>query len=120
MSQTIPQVSVAALTKAIEGRDAAALLGMYADDATLVVIDRLHPPSSPMQISGRAAIGEYWKDVCGRAMTHHIETSLANDRNLAFTQSCAYPDGTKVFCSAMLDIAGGRITRQVNLQEWDG
>jgi hypothetical protein len=120
MSQTLPQVSIAALTRAIEGRDAEALLGLYADGATMTIIDRQHPPSAPLVIIGRQAIGDYWKDMCGRTMTHHIEASLANDRNLAFTQSCAYPDGTKVFCSAMMDIADGRITRQVTLQEWDG
>ncbi|MCW3475655.1 nuclear transport factor 2 family protein [Limobrevibacterium gyesilva] len=120
MSESSPRISVAALKQAIEGRDAEALLRLYADDAKMVIIDRQHPPSAPLEIDGRAAIGAYWHDVCGRAMTHRIEAGLADDTHLAFTESCAYPDGTRVFCSAMLDIAGGRITRQVTLQEWDG
>jgi hypothetical protein len=33
-------------------------------------------------------------------MTHLIENAIAAGNRLAFTQSCTYPDGTKVFCSA--------------------
>jgi hypothetical protein len=38
---------------------------------------------------------------------------------LAFTQACAYPDGTRVFCSAMIELEQGKIARQTNVQAWD-
>jgi hypothetical protein len=38
---------------------------------------------------------------------------------LAFSESCAYPDGTRVFCTAMLKTADGRITEQTTVQAWD-
>ena len=44
---------------------------------------------------------------------------LAGVRNLAFAQACAYPDGTKVFCVAMLELQGGKIVRQTAVQAWD-
>ena len=53
-------------------------------------------------------------------MTHKVEAGVAIGSRLAFTQSCAYPDGTKVFCSAMVDLKGGKIARQVVVQAWDG
>lgn len=52
-------------------------------------------------------------------MTHHIESTVANGQALAFTQACAYPDGTKVFCAAMLDLKDGKIVRQTAIQAWD-
>jgi len=112
-------VSLAELKRAIEGRDAKALAGFYADDALLRVIDRDNPPSRPRELKGRPAIAAYYDDVCGRAMSHRIESGIANDEALAFTQACSYPDGTKVFCSAMLDIADGKIIRQTAVQAWD-
>ncbi len=113
-------VTVAALKRAVEGRNAAALAGMYAEEAVMLVIDRDNPPSSPRRITGRAAIAGYFGDVCGRDMTHMIENGIAAGNRLAVTQSCTYPDGTKVFCSAMLDLKGGKIAQQTVVQAWDG
>jgi SnoaL-like protein len=113
-------VSIAGLKRAIEGRNARALGGLYAEDAVLHVIDRDNPPSRPRKLEGQRAISAYFDDVCGRDMTHKVESGVAAGNRLAFTQSCAYPDGTKVFCSAMLEFKGGKIARQTVVQAWDG
>ena len=113
-------VTVAGLKRAIEGRKHSALAALYADDALVQVIDRDNPPSKPRTLQGKSAISSYFEDVCGRDMTHKVEAGVAVGNRLAFTQSCAYPDGTKVFCSAMVDLKGGKISRQVVVQAWDG
>jgi hypothetical protein len=113
-------VTVAGLKRAIEGRKAPALAGFYAEDAVVRVIDRDNPPSKPRDLEGKSAIIAYFEDVCGRDMTHKIENGVAVGNRLAFTQSCAYPDGTKVFCSAMAELKGGKIARQTVVQAWDG
>lgn len=113
-------VTVAALKRAIEGRKANALADLYAESAVVQVIDRDNPPSSPRHIEGKSAIASYFADVCGRDMTHKVEAGVAVGNRLAFTQRCAYPDGTKVFCSTMIDLKGGKIARQVVVQAWDG
>lgn len=113
-------VTVVGLKRAIEGRKAAALADLYAEGAVVQVIDRDNPPSQPRSLRGRGAIAAYFEDVCGRDMTHKVECSVATGNRLAFTQSCAYPDGTKVYCSAMIDLKGGKIARQVIVQAWDG
>ena len=111
-------VTIAALKRAIEGRNSAAL-AMYDDDAVLQVIDRDNPPSNPRRLTGRTAIPDYFGDVCGRDMTHKVEAGLAVGNRIAFAQSCAYRDGTKVFCSTMVDLKGGKIARQMVVQAWD-
>jgi ketosteroid isomerase-like protein len=112
-------VLIAELKRAIEGRDAKALIALYADDATLRIIDHDNPPSKPREFKGRQAIAAYYDDVCGRAMTHHIEAGISNGQQLAFTQACTYPDGAKVFCAAMLETRDGKIVRQTAVQAWD-
>lgn len=112
-------VDGAAIKAAIEGRDGKRLANFYADDAVLNIIDRNNPPSKPLEIHGKQAIASYWNDVCGRAMTHRVDTTIAEGDHLAFTQACAYPDGVRVFCSATLDLANGRIARQTMVQAWD-
>lgn len=114
-----PTLTVRNLRNAIETRDAAALISFYTPNAVLVVIDQENPPSKPKEIRGREAIRTYFDDVCGRDMTHRVEQGLIDGNAMAFTQRCGYPDGTAVFCSAMLDLQDGRIARQVMLQAWD-
>ena len=53
-------------------------------------------------------------------MIHKVESGVAVGNRLAFMQSCAYHDGTKVFCSAMVELKGGKIARQTLVQVWDG
>jgi SnoaL-like domain len=104
---------------AIEHRDARALSNLYADDATLIVMSRDAPPSKPRTISGREAIQAYYEDVCNRDMKHEIVDGMSDDAHLAFTEACAYPNGARVFCSAMAEVTEGRIKRQTNVEVWD-
>jgi len=113
------KITVSDLKRAIEGRSADVLVGFYADDATMRIIDRDNPPSRPRELKGKAAISAYYDDVCSRAMTHKVESGVADGDRLAFTQACAYPDGTRVFCSAMIEFEQGKIAHQVNVQAWD-
>ena len=112
-------VDGAAIKKAIEGRDGKLLSSFYADDALVRVIDRNNPPSKPREVRGRAAISTFWDDICSRAMTHKVDTTIAEGDSLAFSLAGAYPDGTKVCCAAMLELKNGRIGRQTVVQAWD-
>jgi hypothetical protein len=112
-------LTIPILRQAIESRDGKALAGFYADDAVLRVIDQEHPPSRPHEIKGRPAIAAYYDDVCGRTMTHRIDMGVAEADRLAFTQTCTYPDGKRVFSSSCLELAGGKVARQTLIQAWD-
>ena len=111
-------VTGASLKQAIEQRDGPMLASFYADDAVIRIIDRQNPPSRPREIRG-ADIASYWNDVCDRDMTHRVESTVAEGPTLALTESCAYPDGTRVFCASVMELAQGRITRQTIVQAWD-
>ena len=119
MLATKEAVTGASIKKAIESRDGKMLSSFYADDALVRVIDRNNPPSKPREIRGRAAITTFWDDICSRAMSHRVDTTIAQGDSLAFSQACAYPDGTKVFCAAMLELRDGKIARQTVVQAWD-
>jgi hypothetical protein len=112
-------LSLSALSHAIETRDSPAIRGFYSEHAKVTIIDHDHPPGKPHQIVGRAAIGAYFDDVCGRTMTHRVENSCLDVNRLAFTQACAYPDGKRVICSAMAELSGGKIVNQTIVQAWD-
>jgi ketosteroid isomerase-like protein len=119
MATKTDTVSGAAIKQAIEGRDGRMLASFYTEDAVLRVIDRNNPPSKPREVKGKSAISTFWDDICSRAMTHKVDVSIAEGNRLAFTQACAYPDGAKVFCMAVVELTDGRIAQQTVVQAWD-
>ena len=52
-------------------------------------------------------------------MTHRVDTGILDGDQLAFTQTCTYPDGKQVFCSSNLELHGGKVVRQTSIQAWD-
>ena len=66
--------------RAAEGKDPDSLLGLYADDAEYVRVDRNSTPSSPMALRGKEEISEYLRDVFSRDMTHSIENEVVGRR----------------------------------------
>jgi hypothetical protein len=107
------------LTRAIEARDADAIAALYTEGATVTLLDRDNPPSSPRVMSGREAVRAYFRDVCGRNIEHEVRDGVIDEHGVAFTQHCRYPDGGRVVCSAVGVLEDGLIVRQTIVQTWD-
>ncbi len=116
---TSEPIDLATLRTAIESSNAQTLTGLYADDAELQVMDRLHPPSKPLVYRGKEAIASYWNDICNRDMSHVVERMARDGDTVAYSEACRYPDGTRVQCVAFLDLVDGKIARQMGVQTWD-
>jgi ketosteroid isomerase-like protein len=67
-----PGFDFEAMRRAIEESDYDALLALYADNAELRTVNKNSTPSSPQMLQGKEEISEMLRDVCGRAMTHHV------------------------------------------------
>jgi ketosteroid isomerase-like protein len=119
MSATTQQFDLDALRRAIESRDAAAQVAMFADDAEIVTVDKQHPPSNPLRAQGIDAIRALIEDVCARDMTHELTRTVSGPDGAAFVLQCRYPDGTRVFCATLLELRDGKIVRQEGAQAWD-
>jgi ketosteroid isomerase-like protein len=118
MKQTATNVAQR-LHEAIDQRDAEALLSLYADTAEMRIVDRMHPPSKPLEMHGKRQISEYFHDIFSRDMTHRIEDEVIGDDRLAFMEACQYPDGLRVVTSSILQLQDGKIVHEVDVQEWD-
>jgi ketosteroid isomerase-like protein len=108
-----------AMRRAIEESDYDALVALYADDAELRTVNRNSTPSSPQVLRGKKEISELLRDVCGRAMTHHVEDEVVGENRVAFSEACEYPDGLKVLTATTLELQAGKIVRQTNIEAWD-
>ena len=108
-----------ALRQAIENLDADQLVGLYANDAEMLTVNRYTTPSSPKVLKGKEEIAEHLRDVCGRAMTHRVENEVIGEDRVAFNEACEYPDGTRVLAAMTLDVRNGKVVHQVNVEAWD-
>src|ERR687898_2349020 len=114
-----PRLDFEAMRRAIEGSDYDALVALYADDAELRTVNKNATPSSPMVLRGKGEISEMLREVCGRAMTHHVEDEVVGEGRVSYNEACEYPDGVRVLGSTTLDLRDGLIVRQTNIEAWD-
>jgi len=118
-TQTTAGFDLAQLSRAIEERDAASQLAMYAQDATVTIADRITQPGSPRVLQGRDEIATWIQDTCARDMTHRVGHAVQDNAGAAFTIACRYPDATNVLCATVLELADGQIVGQTVVQAWD-
>jgi ketosteroid isomerase-like protein len=109
-----------ALQRGIERGDVEALMGLYADDATVEIVDQTTPPTTPRMLQSKKEIRAFYDDVSCRDMDHRLEHVIATEGGAAFLERCEYPGGPKVVVASTLELDDGRITRQVMVQSWDG
>ena len=117
--QMAPGLDFEAMRRAIEESDYDALVALYADDAELRTVNKNSTPSSPQVLRGKEEIFEMLRDVCGRAMTHHVEDEVIGEGRIAYNEACEHPDGTRVLGATTLELQEGKIVRQTIVEAWD-
>jgi SnoaL-like domain len=116
---TTNSFDAARFARATEERDASTQLSMYADDATVTIIDQSSQPSSPRTVVGRDQIKTWLEDVTGRDMTHRVGHAISDENGAAYIVNCRYPSGAQVVCATVLQLDGNSIARQTVVQVWD-
>ena len=117
--QMAPSLHFEAMRCAIEGSDYDALVSFYADDAELRLVNKDSTPSSPTVLCGKEEISEMLRDVCGRAMTHHVEDEVVGENRVSYNEAYEYPDGVRVLGATTMEVRDGMIVRQTNIEAWD-
>ena len=108
------------LRRALETRDAELLFGLYQPQARLRVVNQNTPPSQPFEASGSADVESYLGEVCARDMTHDVGDEVIGSDRVSYTETCVYPDGTRVLTANILDLEDGKIANQTTIETWDG
>ena len=105
-----------ALREAIERRDPDALLGFYAEDAELRILNGALPDGPAFGLRGRAEIERYLRAVSDQQMTCLVEGEVVfGEGRITFGQRCAYPDGTPISVETTLEMGEGKIQRQTDV-----
>ena len=93
-------LDAAALRRAYSARDAAALLALYADDATVEIVDAQNTPSTPLRLDGSDGDPRALR---GRLRARHDPRGRHRRRSrgdaAGYSLRCAYPDGIASCCA---------------------
>jgi ketosteroid isomerase-like protein len=113
---TTGRLDLEVLREAIERREVDFLLGLYAEDAELRVLNGDVPSSPAFELRGKAEIERYLRVVFGQRLPSRIEGEIVvGEDRVAFGEVCEYPDGTLVAVKTTLELREGRIVRQADV-----
>jgi hypothetical protein len=115
-SQANEGLAFEALRRAIENSDPDAMLGFYAENAQLSIVNADAPHASPFELSGKAEIAKYLRAAFGRETSHRVEraATVGEDR-VTFWETSEYPDGGLVLIETTMESHDGKIVRQVDV-----
>jgi hypothetical protein len=100
----------------IESCDPDLLLGFYAEDARLSIVNTDTPHAPPFELWGKREIAKHLRTTFGQEASHHIErdADFGEDR-VTFREACEYSDGGRVWVETTLELRDGKIVRQVDV-----
>ena len=117
--QTRTSFDVETLKRGYEEWDVEALLDLYAEDVELIQIDRDHPPSAPRTRRGKDVLRGMLEHCAAAGVKATVENPVADEQRAAATITCEFPGGRKVLANAVLEIADGRVVRELDVLSGD-
>jgi hypothetical protein len=113
---TAGKLDFGALRNAIEDNDPDLLLGFYAEDAELRIVNAALLDGVAFELRGRGQIERYLRAVCDQQMSCLLEgEAVFGEGSIGLVEVCEYPDGTRVAVSTTLEITDGLIRRQTDV-----
>jgi hypothetical protein len=105
-----------ALRLSIERCDPELVLGFYAEDAQLSIVNAVTPRASPFELCGKAEIAKHLRAIFGQEASHRVERDAAVGENrVTFREACEYSDGGRVVVETTLEVRDAKIVRQVDV-----
>jgi hypothetical protein len=105
-----------ALQVGIERCDPDLVLGFYAEEAQLTIVNALTPHASPFELYGKAEIAKHLRAIFGQEASHRVERDAAvGEDRVTFREACEYSDGGRVVVETTLEVRDGKIVRQVDV-----
>jgi hypothetical protein len=104
-----------ALRLGIERCDPDFVLGFYAEDAELSIVNAGFPQASPFELRGKGEIAKHLHAIFGQGTSHRVEREVVGEGRVTFREACEYPDGGRVQVETTLEVREGKIVRQVDI-----
>jgi hypothetical protein len=104
-----------ALRESIERCDLDVMLGFYAEEAELSIVNADAQRSIPFELRGKAEIAKHLRATFGQETSHRVEREVVDKNRVTFREMCEYPDGSWVRVETTLEVHDGKIVRQADV-----
>jgi SnoaL-like protein len=104
-----------ALRLGIERCNPDLMLGFYADDAELSIVNADAPQNPSFVLCGKAEIAKHLRAVFGQKTSHRVEREVVGEDLVTFREASEYPDGSRVWVETTLEVRDAKIVRQVEV-----
>jgi hypothetical protein len=104
-----------ALRLGIERCDPDLLIGFYAEDAQLSIVNAGASQASRFELYGKAEIAKHLRATFGQKALHRVEGEVVGEERVTFREACEYPDGGRVWVETTLEVRDAKIVRQVDV-----
>jgi hypothetical protein len=104
-----------ALRQAIERCEPDLILGFYAEEANLSIVNADAPHALPFELRGKTEIAKHLRVVFNQEISHRLEEEVVGEQQVTFREACEYPDGGRVVVETTLEVRDGKIVRQMDL-----
>ena len=104
-----------ALRRSIERCDPDGVLGFYAEDAELSIVNADAPQRSPFELRGKAEIAKHLRAAFGPETSHRVERQVVGEDRVTFWEKCEYLNDSRLWVETTLEVRDGKIVRQVDV-----
>ena len=104
-------LSFEALRHAIEHCDLELMLGFYAEDAELSIVNASVPQTSPFKLRGKAEVAKHLRATFGQNTSRRVEREVVDEEQVTFEEACKYPDGSRLLVKTTLEVRDGKVVR---------
>src|ERR687890_1714050 len=113
---TADDLDFEALRESIERCDLDVMLGFYAEEAELSIVNADAQRSIPFELRGKAEIAKHLRATFGQETSHRVEREAAvGEDRVTFREACEYSDGVRVVVETTLEVRDAKIARQVDV-----
>ena len=91
----------------------------YADDAEWVEYRHQNPPRDPHVMRGQKEIGAFLAMICVAELEITVDHVVPGETSAAFMVTVTMPDGRRIIENVIIEIADGRVCRQIDVEAWD-
>jgi ketosteroid isomerase-like protein len=117
-AQAQTRFDIGLLKQSFEGWDLETLLDLYDDDVEQIEMDEVTPPAAP-RVRHKDELRQIFENGCKAGVKVTLDNAVVGDDRVACTFTCAFDDGRRVVANSIIDLRGGRIVRQFDVQARD-
>jgi ketosteroid isomerase-like protein len=108
-----------AYASSVERKDVPAWSGFFAEDAEWYEYRERNPPRSPNVMRGLGEIRSFLESVAASPVELRISHEVVGPSRVAYRLTVCFEDGRRIIEHIIIELAGGRITSEVDVEAWD-